>query len=342
MRSVLIIVFCLVGSIAASAAEPCPGNPDALGTSRVLAINPADFARIGSMQYAQTLPLQDHEVVITFDDGPIPPSTNAILDTLASQCVKATYFLVGEMARAYPSIVRRIYNAGHTIGTHSQNHPFAFQRLSVEKAERQVETGIESVDAALGDPKAISPFFRIPGLGRTSAIESYLASKSLVIWSADVVADDWKHIGSREIVRRAMRRLEEKGRGILLLHDIHPATAMAVPTLLKELKERGYRVVQVVAAGERPASVPELLGAPEYNKEGWPRVVRASVTREAPAKVALRHRVTNNATTKRRRGAVAALHDDSAKTNNWWHGQPQRGLTCSFPGWCGQEKTQTR
>ena len=73
MRSVLFVVFCLVGSVAASAAEPCPGNPDALGTSRVLTISPADFARIGSMQYTKTLPLEDHEVVITFDDGPIPP-----------------------------------------------------------------------------------------------------------------------------------------------------------------------------------------------------------------------------------------------------------------------------
>src|SRR4029078_8319046 len=97
MRRVLFFVFCLVGSVAASAAERCPGNPDALGTSRVLTINPADFARIGSMQYTQTLPLEDHEVVITFDDGPIHPLTNAVLDTLASECVKATYFLVGEM-----------------------------------------------------------------------------------------------------------------------------------------------------------------------------------------------------------------------------------------------------
>jgi peptidoglycan/xylan/chitin deacetylase (PgdA/CDA1 family) len=317
MRSVLVLAFCLVGSIAASAGEPCPGNPDALGTSRVLAINPADFARIGSMQYAQTLPLQDHEVVITFDDGPIPPYTNAVLDTLASECVKATYFLVGEMARAYPSIVRRIYNAGHTIGTHSQNHPYAFQRLSVEKAERQVETGIESVDAALGDPKALSPFFRIPGLGRTNAIEGYLASRTLVTWSADVVADDWKHINAREIVRRAMRRLDEKGRGILLLHDIHPATALALPVLLKQLKERGYHVVQVVAAGERPESVPELLGAPEYNKEGWPRVVKAGAGREKPAKVALRHRATNDSTTKRRRPAVAGLHESGSGTNGF-------------------------
>ena len=319
MRSVLILAFCLVGSVAASAAEPCPGNPDALGTSRVLAINPADFARIGSMQYTKSLPLEDHEVVITFDDGPIPPSTNVVLDALASECVKATYFLVGDMARAYPSIVRRIYNAGHTVGTHSQSHPRAFQRLSVAKAELQVETGIESVDAALGDPKALSPFFRIPGLGRTNAIENYLASKRLVTWSADVVADDWKHIKASEIVRRAMRRLEERGRGILLLHDIHPATALAVPVLLKELKQRGYRVVQVVATGERPEAVPELLGAPEYNKEGLPRVEKPTVSREKPTKVALRHGVTNDAATKRRRPAVAGLHELRPGTNGFGH-----------------------
>jgi hypothetical protein len=197
-----------------------------------------------------------------------------------------------------------------------------------------VETGIESVDAALGDPKAISPFFRIPGLGRTNAIEGYLASKSLVTWSADVVADDWKHINSREIVRRAMRRLEEKGRGILLLHDIHPATALAVPALLKELKEHGYRIVQVVAAGERPASVPELLGAPEYNKEGWPRAVKANASRETSTKVALRHRVKNDATTKRRRPGVAGLHESNGSDfwkqnqSNWFG--PPRGLVTSF------------
>ncbi len=108
-------------------AASCPGNPDALGTSRVLTITPAEFSRIGTMQYKQTLPLNDHEVVLTFDDGPIPPYSNIILDTLESQCVKATYFMVGEMAQAYPAIVRRIYNAGMTIGTHSQTHPFRFQ-----------------------------------------------------------------------------------------------------------------------------------------------------------------------------------------------------------------------
>ena len=86
------------------------------------------------MQYRQTLPLNDHEVVITFDDGPLPPYSNIILDTLVSQCVKATYFLIGRMAHEYPSIVRRIYNAGHTVGTHTQNHPLALPRMPVVAA----------------------------------------------------------------------------------------------------------------------------------------------------------------------------------------------------------------
>ena len=323
MRGVVFVVLWLAGGIAAAAGEPCPGNPDALGTSRVLEISPSEFSRVGSMQYTQTLPLADHEVVITFDDGPLPPYSNAVLDTLASQCVKATYFLVGEMAQAYPSIVRRIFNAGHTIGTHSQNHPYAFQRLSMQGVERQVDGGIASVDAALGDQKALSPFFRIPGLGRNSVIEDYLASKSLVTWSADVVADDWKHIGAREIVRRAMRRLEERGRGILLLHDIHPATALALPTLLKELKDHGYHVVQVVAVGERPESLPELVASPDANKGAWPRVVPASIGQDSGSKTAIRHRAKKTITGKHRRPAVASLHDDNsgAAAKDWRQNQ---------------------
>jgi peptidoglycan-N-acetylglucosamine deacetylase len=320
MRGIVFVVLWLIGG-GVALAEPCPGNPDALGTSRVLTISPGEFSRIGSMQYSQTLPLNDHEVVITFDDGPIPPYSNAILDTLASQCVKVTYFLVGEMAEAHPSIVRRIYNAGHTIGTHTQSHPYAIQRLAMPRIEQQIDGGIASVDAALGDPKALSPFFRIPGLGRTAAIEDYLASKSLVTWSADVVADDWKHIGANEIVKRAMRRLEEKGRGILLLHDIHPATVLALPTLLKEIKERGYHVVQVVAAGEHPASVPELVASPDSDKESWPRVMQTKTAHEGTGKTGSRHHIKKVTTGRHphRKPAVASLRqpDFSGYSTDW-------------------------
>lgn len=322
----LVVGLCLLltaGSGLALAEEACPGHPDALGTSRVLTISPKDFARIGLIQYKQTLPLNDHEVVLTFDDGPIPPYSNIILDALDAQCVKATYFMVGEMAHAYPSIVRRIYNAGHAIGTHTQHHPFAMQRLSMPRVEREVDDGIASVSAALGDPKAVAPFFRIPGFGRTNAIEHFLESKSLVTWSADVDTDDWwRGTSPAQLLKRTMKRLNEKGRGILLMHDIHPATAMALPTLLKELKKEGYHVVQVVPAGERPASVPELI-ASDKDKGAWPRVLKASadavVSGDKPVLHHYRAKRAKAVATRHRRPLVhtSARKQDHAASSSW-------------------------
>lgn len=306
MRLIIGICLLLVAGAGSALADACPGHPDALGTSRVLTISPGEFNRIGRIQYKQTLPLNDHEVVLTFDDGPIPPYSNSILDTLDSQCVKATYFMVGEMAHAYPAIARRIYNAGHTIGTHTQHHPFGFEHLSIQRVEREVDGGIDSVDAALGDPKAVAPFFRIPGLGRTNAIEHFLESKALVTWSADVDTDDWwRGTTPSQLVKRAMRRLNEKGRGILLMHDIHPATAMALPTLLKELKSQGYHVVQVVPAGERPAVLPELVASPAENKGNWPHVLKTSATAGATDKPVLRRHIKKAHAGKHRQAAVA-------------------------------------
>jgi hypothetical protein len=151
--------------------------------------------------------------------------------------------------------------------------------MPLARAQEEIEGGIASVSAALGDPKAIAPFFRIPGLLRAEPVEAYLGSRSLVTWSADFPADDWfRHITAKDIVKRALRRLEARGKGILLLHDIHPATVLALPTLLRELKARGYRIVHVVPSGpERPKTVTEpqewaLRGV----TQGWPRVVTAA------------------------------------------------------------------
>ena len=288
-------VLCFLAVVSASVpafATGCPDNPDALGTSRVLAISPDEFGHVGSMQYKQTLPLNDHEVVITFDDSPLPPYTDIILKILASQCVRANYFLIGQMAHTYPYLVRRIYNAGHTVGTHTLDHPLAFNHLPLPLVEHEVDGGIAAVKAAIGDPKAVAPFFRIPGLAHSDALDSLLASQSLVTWSADVVADDWfRRITPRQIVQRAMQRLDIKGRGILLLHDIHPATALALPALLKELKEHGYRVVHVVPAEELPKSVPELPAPPAIASGAWPRVLHTSATGGGNAMVISHNRV---------------------------------------------------
>ncbi len=286
MRGLVFIAACMaVGVIASPAlAASCGNNPNALGTSRTITVDPVSMPRIGTVQYHQTLPLNDHEVVITFDDGPLAPYSNRILDALAAECVKVTYFLVGRMASSDPALVRRIYNAGHTIGTHSQNHPLTFDQMSPQRVEREVTAGIASVRAAAGDPRAVAPFFRIPGLLRSQQVEHYLASKSIAVWSVDAVADDWfKQVTPEDIVRKSMTRLAEKGnRGVLLLHDIHPATAMAVPTLLRELKAKGYKIVQAVPAGERPRLLPDApaLVADGGTNGGWPRVTKASI--EAP------------------------------------------------------------
>jgi peptidoglycan/xylan/chitin deacetylase (PgdA/CDA1 family) len=173
-------------------AQNCPGNPDALGTSSVLAIDPREYPRVGAMDHAAALPLADKEVVLTFDDGPLPRYSNQILDILAAQCVKA------------------------------------------------------------GDPTGVAPFFRVPGLAHSDLIDSELAARSLVVFSCDTVADDWHpRISPKKIITLALKRLEARGKGILLLHDIHRATVAALPELLKELKEQGFHVVQVVPAPVR-------------------------------------------------------------------------------------------
>jgi len=251
------LVLALLYVPAASAAD-CPGHPDAIGTSRTIVVDPREHPRIGSMQYPETLPLRDHEVVLTFDDGPLPRNSNQVLQILADNCAKATFFLIGQQARANPEGVRKLLAAGHTIGTHSQNHPLTFKKMPLPKVQQEVDDGIASVTAALPDPSAVAPFFRVPGLLRSQTVDDYLASKNIQVWSADFLADDWRHISSAKVYDLAIKRLEEAHKGILLLHDIQARTVAALPKILHEMKVRGYHIVQVVpATPERPATPTE-------------------------------------------------------------------------------------
>jgi peptidoglycan/xylan/chitin deacetylase (PgdA/CDA1 family) len=259
-------------------AADCPGNPNALGVSRTLVVDPRQHPRIGTMQYPETLPLADHEVVLTFDDGPLPKNSNKILDTLASECVKATFFTIGGQARANPEGVRKLLAAGHTIGTHTQTHPLSMNRMPTDRAKQEIEDGIASTKAALGNnADALAPFFRIPGLLRADNVEDYLAEQGIQTWSADFLADDWHRISSQRVYDLAISRLEAKGKGILLLHDIQARTAAALPRILQTLKARGYRIVHVVpATAERPATPTEpqqwlLHPAPDSIAQ-WPQV----------------------------------------------------------------------
>lgn len=255
-RSWIVLLLGLLAASPAAFAADCPGHPGALGTSRTLVVDPREHPRIGTMQYRETLPLKDHEVVLTFDDGPLPKYSNQVLQILANDCIKATFFIIGQQAKANPEGVRKLVAAGHTVGTHSMNHPLTFDRMPIEKIEAEVNGGIEWTSAAMTDQSSqLAPFFRIPGLMRAEGVENYLISRGIQVWSADFPADDWRHIPPDRVYQIAMQRLEAKGKGILLLHDIQPRTVAALPKIIRELKARGYRIVHVVpATADRPAT----------------------------------------------------------------------------------------
>ena len=123
---------------AAHGAPPCPGNADALGTARVLDVDAATTPRVGRKQFPQTLPLATKEVVLTFDDGPWPGTTPHVLDALRSECVKATFFVLGRNAIAHPDLVRRELSEGHTVAHHTWSHPL-LNRTSLAAAQAEID-----------------------------------------------------------------------------------------------------------------------------------------------------------------------------------------------------------
>ncbi len=260
LRSAAVLSLAALACVAArtASAADCPGHPDAIGTSRTIVVDPRQYPIIGTMQYGKTLPLRDREVVLTFDDGPLPKYSNQILDILAAHCARATFFLVGRQANDNPEGVRKVRDAGHTVATHTQNHPTGMDRLPLDRSRQEIEQGIASVTAALADGTAPAPFVRFPGLRTNDGIEQFARAKGLQVWSADFPADDWRDVSAARVYELAIKRLEAKGKGILLLHDIQPRTVDALPKILRELKVRGYRIVHVVpAAPGRPATPTE-------------------------------------------------------------------------------------
>jgi peptidoglycan-N-acetylglucosamine deacetylase len=255
---------------AAAQASEC-AHPGALGVSRTIAVDPIEHPLVGSLQYGEALPLKNREVVLTFDDGPLPPYTNRVLDTLAAECVSATFFVVGRMARGYPNLVQRAYQEGHTIANHSEHHPFTFNKMTTDQAAREIEDGFASIRGVLEQPGAVANFFRVPGLLRQDSVEEYLRGHNVMTWSLDFLADDWTHITHKAVLHRALSRIEAKGKGILLLHDIQPATAVALPELLHQLKVRGFKIVHVVEAGPtqpKTATLPEQWALPRQRIHG--------------------------------------------------------------------------
>jgi peptidoglycan-N-acetylglucosamine deacetylase len=256
--SVIATLLALAVTIVDAAAQPCPGNPEALGTARILALDAATTPRVGRKQFPQTLPLARNEVVLTFDDGPWPGSTERVLDALAHECVKATFFLIGRNAAAHPALARRELAEGHTVASHTFSHPL-LERMPLAAAEAEIDRGIAAVDVALhGSVGAApaTPFFRFPGFVSSPALLDALARRGIVIFGADLWASDWNRMSPAQELKLVLGRLEQTGGGIVLLHDTKLQTATMLPEFLRALKTRGYRIVHVVPAAPPGATRP--------------------------------------------------------------------------------------
>jgi peptidoglycan/xylan/chitin deacetylase (PgdA/CDA1 family) len=234
--------------LAAAAAADCPGNPAALGTARVLTVDPAETPAVGRKHFPATLPLQPKEVVLTFDDGPWPGTTDAVLAALRHECVRATFFMLGRNATAHPALARKVLAEGHTIGHHTYSHPL-LNRMSLPRAEAEIDRGIAAVEQAVygmsgREPK--TPFFRFPGFASNAATLDLLARRHIAVFGADLWASDWNRM--RPDFERALvlKRLAQTGGGIVLLHDTQAQTAKMLPEFLRDLRRQGYRVVHVV------------------------------------------------------------------------------------------------
>jgi peptidoglycan/xylan/chitin deacetylase (PgdA/CDA1 family) len=185
-----------VGSVSAAHVAPCP-RPGTLGNSQILAVKATTTPRVGLKSFPETLPLADHEVVLTFDDGPWPATTSRVLSALAQECVRATFFLIGRSASAHPELVRRIAAEGHTIGTHTWSHP-SLMRIKPEAAIAEIDHGISAVETALRGNASPAPFFRFPGFESTQATLDLLQSRGIVVFGADLWASDWNRMTPKQ------------------------------------------------------------------------------------------------------------------------------------------------
>jgi peptidoglycan/xylan/chitin deacetylase (PgdA/CDA1 family) len=221
----------------------CANNPNALGLTRIVEVDTTGGPGFGFEHFKEHDFLRAKEVVLTFDDGPWPNNTPAVLAALAAHCIKATFFPIGKHATWHPEILKQVAAAGHSIGTHTWSHA-DLSKKSKEEATREIEMGASAVRMAVAGPTA--PFFRFPALRHPPEMVTYLGQRNIAIFSCDMDSFDFTMRKPEQVIRSVMSKLEKHGKGIILMHDFQHATAEALPELLNQLKANGYKVVHMV------------------------------------------------------------------------------------------------
>jgi peptidoglycan/xylan/chitin deacetylase (PgdA/CDA1 family) len=229
-----------------STRPPC-NNPNALGIGRTVEIDTTGGPGFGFEHFKELDFLRDKEVVLTFDDGPWPVNTPAVLKALAEECTTGIFFPIGKHATYYPEILKQVMAAGHSIGSHTWSHAaLVNKKLNEQQRKDEIEKGFSAVKWALGG-KSPAPFFRFPALQHPPEMVTYLGARNIGIFSCDLDSFDFKASKAQTIIDNVMRKVEKNGKGIVLMHDFQKHTAEALPELLKKLKAGGYKVVAMRA-----------------------------------------------------------------------------------------------
>jgi peptidoglycan/xylan/chitin deacetylase (PgdA/CDA1 family) len=261
---VALLAFALPAAaiLATPASANCPGNPNAIGVSRVVEIDTQGGPGFGFEHFKEHDFLKPKEVVLTFDDGPWPGTTPQVLKALAEHCTKAIFFVIGQHSMWHPEILRQVAEAGHTIGTHTFSHKdLSARNLDEAKRKAEIEMGISAARRSLGEQADnLGSFFRFPALRHPPEMMKYVGERNLGVWSTDIDSFDFKLKGTDKLVPSLMKKLEKHDKGIVLMHDFQKNTAQAALELLNQLKANGYKIVHV----KSKATVKSL---PEYDAQ---------------------------------------------------------------------------
>src|SRR6266550_1780522 len=194
------------------ARAPC-SNPNALGVARTVEIDTTGGPGFGFEHFKELDFLRDHEVVLTFDDGPWPENTPSVLKTLAEECTTGIFFSIGKHATYYPEILKQVYAAGHTIGSHTWSHAtLTNKKLTENQRKEEIEKGISAVKWALGG-QSPAPFFRFPALQHPPEMVTYLGTRDIAMFSCDLDLFDFKAAKPEQIVETVMTKVNKLGKG---------------------------------------------------------------------------------------------------------------------------------
>jgi peptidoglycan/xylan/chitin deacetylase (PgdA/CDA1 family) len=175
-------------------------------------------------------------VALTFDDGPHPTNTKTLLDNLKQENAKATFFVLGTRVDYYGDIVRRAYQEGHEIASHTRNHK-DLTKLSTADRQFEINSTISSIEKTIG----ARPTVMRPPYGAQNAAVKADAGMPLILWSID--PEDWKYRNANTVYNHVMSHVRDGS--IILLHDIHATTIQAAARIVPALKAQGYTLVTV-------------------------------------------------------------------------------------------------